>query len=216
MTPDRGSALLEAVAARYAVTAAELSSWPNPHPGDTRPREEEYSRCLDPGRYLVVAARARAWVEVLTEAGLAVAREDEGPVHGESAADEFERTVRLAPVRPGAVPLAFAYRSIDAVPDAVVAVAPGDPATVSIRLPQCGCDACDQGSEALLDEFDDHVLAVVSGAFTRVSTRKGSVVATGSGWTASGRFGADQVERLLSDARQGRRKHDVVIGGPWW
>ncbi len=212
----RNLALLDSVAARYAVTSAALAGWPDPHPGDVRPLEEEYSRCLDPARFRVLAARAQAWVEVLTAAGLAVVREVDARVVDGGSADGFDRAVHLLPSRPGAVPLAFAYRSIDGVADAVVAVAPGDPATVSLRLPQCGCDACDDGSDALLRELDDQVLAVVSGAFIRVTTRKGVVVASGSGWAAAGPFGADEVERLLSDARRGRGRHDVVRGPAWW
>ena len=34
------------------------------------------------------------------------------------------------------------------------------------NYPDCGCDACDFGSDDLLEEIDDSVLDVVSGLFT--------------------------------------------------
>ncbi|WP_340562299.1 DUF6226 family protein [Streptomyces sp. GSL17-111] len=66
-------ALLAAVADRFAVTGAATPPWPDPHPERTAPREEEYARCSAPERYRILAARAEAWTQALTAAGLASA-----------------------------------------------------------------------------------------------------------------------------------------------
>src|SRR5699024_2075680 len=57
--------LLADVEHAFAVTGADTPPWPDPHLGpggrDVPVREEEYSRCLDPGKYRIVVTRAEAW-----------------------------------------------------------------------------------------------------------------------------------------------------------
>ncbi|QPP08190.1 hypothetical protein G4Z16_19320 [Streptomyces bathyalis] len=81
-----------------------------------------------------------------------------------------------------------------------------------------GCDACDSGSELLLEDFDSYVLAVVGGEFVHIGRGEDTIVSQGSGWSASGRFAASRrdPERLLRDARSGRSRHPLVRGEPWW
>ncbi|MDN6303852.1 MAG: DUF6226 family protein, partial [Brachybacterium sp.] len=59
----------------FAVTGADTPPWPDPHLGpggrEVPVREEEYSRCLDPGKHRILGARAEAWALVLTERGWA-------------------------------------------------------------------------------------------------------------------------------------------------
>lgn len=60
------SELQELVASRYGLL--DLPTWPDPHHGGAAPRDDEYSRLTDPGRYRIVHARARAWAAVLENA----------------------------------------------------------------------------------------------------------------------------------------------------
>lgn len=75
-------ALLDEVEAAFEETGADTPGWEDPHleadgtSGD--PSGEEYSRCLDPGKYRILWARAEAWMEVLTARGWADAVEAEG------------------------------------------------------------------------------------------------------------------------------------------
>ena len=54
----------------FAVAGATTPSWPDPHPDGQSPLQEEYSRCLNPGKYRILGARLDAWVQTLTELGL--------------------------------------------------------------------------------------------------------------------------------------------------
>lgn len=43
----------------------DLPSWPMPRPVGASPKDDEYSRVSNPGRYRVVEARATTWADVL-------------------------------------------------------------------------------------------------------------------------------------------------------
>ncbi|MCY3863114.1 MAG: DUF6226 family protein [bacterium] len=45
--------------------------------------------------------------------------------------------------------------------DAGVSLGVGDPAVLVLAAPDCGCDACDSGSQDALDEY---MLSVVTGS----------------------------------------------------
>jgi hypothetical protein len=213
-----------AVAEAFTNTGKTTPPWPDPH-ARTRgslepamPREEEYSRCTDPGKYRIVGARADAWVQALTGLGLATVEDVTGDAADYETGPRFppDRAVRLRPVHAGAVPLLLGYRALQDAPEAIVDISAGEPAVPVETLPDCGCDACDSGSEGLLIELDRPLMAVVAGDFVHVTTPRGVVTATRSGWSASGRFRRREVERTLADARAGRSGHPVVRGEPWW
>lgn len=209
--------LRHAVAVEFATTGAETPPWPDPHPECGDPLEEEYSRCFDPGKYRILRARADAWVNALIGFGLATFEEVEAPAAAwwDELDIPIDTVVRLRPLRAGTISLLLAFGSMDGVRDAVVIVGAGEPTVQLVTLPDCGCDACDSGSEYLLEEFDEHLLAVVSGEFVHVTTKKGTrVTATGSGWSADG-MTARKVEKVLADARAGRSPHRVVQGLSW-
>lgn len=44
----------------------------------------------------------------------------------------------------------------------------GDPAEVVAVIPDCACDACDSGSQVVLDKLDEYILGVVTGAYRRL------------------------------------------------
>ncbi len=165
------------VARRYA--ALDLPAWPAPHPDGAPPREEEYSRVTDPQRYRIAGARARVWAEVLAEAGAVVVPD---PVRGipldeagrADLAVPVDRALRVAPPAgvDGASPWWLLETDVPQDDDGgvlpVLRVAVGAPGQVHALLPDCGCDACDPGSDELLEAVDQ---AVVRAVGTGVSLR---------------------------------------------
>lgn len=210
--------LCGAVDDAFAATGASTPPWPDPHAADREPTQEEYSRCLDPGKYRILKARADAWVQVLTSTGLATVERlaDPAAVWRDEVGEGLETAVRLRPSRAGAVPLLLGFRPLDDEADAIVVLGAGDPAVLLTRLPFCGCDACDDGSEMLLRELDEHIVAVVSGALVHVSSGGDMAMTTGSGRTATGRFTQrGRAERALDAARAGRSRYPCVAGRAW-
>ncbi|GEL22718.1 hypothetical protein PSU4_16720 [Pseudonocardia sulfidoxydans NBRC 16205] len=125
------------------------------------PRDEEYSRLTDPGRYGVVHSRARVWAEELAELPdvASFALPDGGGF-------------RLASSRPGTLPLLLLTRD---EPFPLLDLCAARPDVVLQSLPDCGCDACDRGSDDLLDAIDETIGTVVDGPL---------VVLCGDGWQA--------------------------------
>lgn len=160
--------LREQVARAY--DALGMPSWPDPHPWHGSPRDEEYSRLTDPGRYRVVHARARAWAQVLADLpGVEVATLAPGALESAGRRGEYDRGVRIASGRPGTLPLLLLERDLP-VPEqdstlAVLHISLVEPEVMLAGLPDCGCDACDDGSARLLDEVDDTISQVVGGPF---------------------------------------------------
>jgi len=162
VTPD---ALRAQVSAAY--DRLDLPSWPSPRPEGVEPRDEEYSRVSDLHKYRVVHGRAGAWTDVLGALpGVVVERLD--PVAAERR--EFTRGVRIVSPVPGTLPLVLLERDAgpaehgDAVDSLHVAVQ--DTAhLLDHGHPDCGCDACDLGSNDLLENIDDQILSVVAGPF---------------------------------------------------
>lgn len=216
--------LRDAMATAFATTGATTPPWPDPHARRESPLDEEYSRLLDPGKYRILSARWDAWAQALTGRGLAAVEEVDDPVGawGDNPAGVApDRVTRLRPVRAEAVPLLLGLQTLDGVPDAMVCLGVGEPAVLAVSLPVCGCDACDDGSDSLLEELDEHVLAVVTGEFVHLAKKRnaGTVTSTGSGWSAEGKFAdSPSVDALLKDARAGKPGpwHRVVHGAQWW
>ncbi|MER6986322.1 DUF6226 family protein [Micrococcus luteus] len=158
------------VARRYA--GLDLPAWPAPHPDGAPPGEEEYSRVTDPPRYRIAAARARVWAEVLAEAGAVVAPD---PVRGipldeagrADLAVPVDRALRVAPPAgvDGASPWWLLETDVPQDDDGgvlpVLRVAVGAPGQVHAVLPDCGCDACDPGSDELLEAVDQAAVRAV-------------------------------------------------------
>ncbi|WP_372430562.1 DUF6226 family protein [Janibacter melonis] len=93
----------------------------------------------------------------------------------------LDRVVVLRPHRAGALPLVLGQIGSEAV-----VVAAGSPAVELALLPDCGCDACDSGSAALLQEVDEAVLPVADGSLrVRVTAEREQVASAGSARTAS-------------------------------
>jgi hypothetical protein len=217
------SRLLDAVDAAFVSTAAGLHPWPAPHPAphaDREPRAGEHSRLLDPGRYRLVGARVGAWVEVLADRSAASVEvlDPVGTAWRDATSVQHTRVVRVRPSRPATLPLVLGLAEIDGVPEAVVTVGAGRPAAIVDRQPACGCDACDDGSDALLGAVDAAVLDVVAGTFVRVVAPWGLVTGRRNGWSldpAPQQGIARDVDGVLAEARAGGSPYPVLRGAPW-
>ena len=202
--------LLADVERSFAVTGADTPPWPDPHLGpdgqDLPVREEEYSRCLDPGKHRILAARAEAWAQVLVAKGWAEREEIADSAALTWLTDPLVTTHRatvLRPHRPGAQPLLLARTAPDgpdgdhdlAPADALLpglVVGAGDPPLPVETIPDCGCDACDSGSRDLLEQLDQAILSIVDGSYeVQVSPRGRS---DRSSFGASAGAGVDQPE----------------------
>lgn len=203
--------LVAAVEAACLETGHGLTPWAHPHP-DRSPLEEEYSRVTDPGKWRIIGARADAWLAVLARAGLADVEPDAHVDWGVPPWTVVTRTDRAVPRAPGAIPLVVARSRLDAVDDAGVTLGVGDPAVPLKAIPDCGCDACDSGSQDVLNELDQWVLGVVTGAYRRLwkGDREITVIA-GVRWNASGRFARGEVESILSRPDGWHQ----LAGAPW-
>jgi len=156
-----------------------MPSWPDPHPGGTSPADEEYSRVSAPDRYRIVHARATAWVESLSAVPGIVA-ELVAPVEldGAEQLGQVTRAVRLSSDRPATLPLLLVTREVPVADGRLVVlrICAAHASVVLEMLPDCGCDACDSGSDDLLAAVDDTISDFVSGP---------SVMLRGPGWYAN-------------------------------
>lgn len=151
--------------ARVASTYArlDLPEWPDPHPDRAEPSDEEYSRLTEPQRYRIVHARARVWQSVLIEALGA-----QSEVLDPTGFATFDRGVRLVADVSAALPLLLLEHDVPqpegrSLPSLGIAVVRPD--LVVELQPDCGCDACDFGSEDLLGAVDAAIRRVVGGPF---------------------------------------------------
>jgi hypothetical protein len=136
-----------------------------PHPGDTGPLPEAYNRVTDPERYrplhtaadqLLGRLRAQYVVEV---------------VDSDDLREGVERCVSVTPSR--GAPLRVEFTAFPGL-----AVRYGRWCEES--YPWCGCDACDEDPDDLVEEFESRVQSLVAGQFDEEVTRSGE-----TGWLRS-------------------------------
>lgn len=205
-------ALLTEVEDAFETTGHGLSPWTDPHP-DRSPEQDEYSRVSDPWKWRIVGARADAWAVALERLGLAKVERDTSIRWSNESETFVTRTDRVVPRAHGALAIVVARSRIESVDDAGLTLGVGDPAFVLNRFPDCGCDACDSGSQHELEHLDQHFVGVVTGRFRRLSRgrRQITALATESCWTASGRFRRGEVDAVLADPSG----WDVSSGTSW-
>lgn len=202
--------LERAVDGAFARTARGLSSWPDPHP-DRSPLKEEYSRVLDPSKWRIVEARAEAWCQAAVEVGVATLERDADVLWAKDGPAPYRRIDRLVPHVAGGLPLVLAYAGLGGTVHAGITIALGDPAVVVGRSPDCGCDACDSGSDNELDHVDEQIRMVVSGEVRHLTAGDRTIVSFSNGWSASGSFGRQEVQTILA----GAAGWDEVSGPSW-
>ena len=165
--------LIASVDAAFVETGRGLAGWEDPHP-DRRPLEEEYSRLTNPQKWRILRARAEAWLKALDVGGLAEIDPDAAVVWEEQPRVDVVGVQRASPLGSGAIPLTFAWTRFDGATGVVIGV--GDPTVVVEVLPDCGCDACDSGSQDALNELDEYVLGVVTGEYRRLRRGKREII----------------------------------------
>jgi len=132
--------------------------------------------------------------------------------HARLRALVISRTDRIVPVVAGALPLTVARSRLGDVDDAGVILGVGDPAVCIDRFPDCGCDACDNGSHNVLDHFDEHMVVIVSGAFRRLCDGNRTITVFGEReWNTSGSFDRGDVEAIIVDPLG----WDELAGASW-
>lgn len=209
--------LLAEVGRAFERTGAGTPGWPDPHP-DRDPLEDEYSRCLEPGRYQILHARIDAWGEVLASRAIATADSISptswtGAVRGP---DQMRRVRRLAPTRAGALSVLLSETVVAGDPFGIdIGVSGSDETSVVLldTVPNCGCDACDSGSEDLLTVLDGWILAVARGGVVHARSASESVSRTVDGWVGSG--AGTEIERWLNDAMPTAPEVRRWVGEPW-
>ena len=204
--------LRSAVDGAFARLGREFEPWPDPHP-DRVVLDEEYSRLLDPAKWKIIGARADAWIVALIAAGLAAVRPNPSISWRRAPGSTIARTDLVVPHAAGALPLVVARSRLGAVDDAGVVLGVGDPALCVGWFPDCGCDACDSGSQDELGRLDAHVLGIVAGHFRRLSDGGREIMSLGGGgWSASGTFGRGEVDAVLEDPTG----WDELTGASWF
>ena len=156
------------VVANYA--SLDMPRWPNPRGWMESPRDDEYSRVTEPGRYRIVHARARVWAQVLGQLpGIAVAPLAPVALDSEGQLGMANRGLRLSSTRDSTLPLLLLERDAPLSGRegslAVLHVSVVAPEVCVAMLPDCGCDACDSGSDDLLGTIDEVIGHVVAGPF---------------------------------------------------
>ncbi|MCE1180651.1 MAG: DUF6226 family protein [Micrococcales bacterium] len=216
--------LLSDVERAFDGLARDLPRWEDPHadpsaPGGRRDSyPEEYSRCEQPEKYRVVGARLDAWAQVLGERGLArvealaAGAPDPWLVRPDWAPDSAAASV-IAPLREDAVPITLLHTAVGDMPDTGRLVLFGHPGVLLAMLPDCGCDACDDGSQSLIDHVDAVMVSALSGATTVVAKGNDTATATLDGSSWGGRLVEDDCWR----ARTGKvRRGAVAVFGEAW
>jgi hypothetical protein len=223
--PDWFEDLTGEVVLAFEVLGARTPGWADPHAGG-QPRDEEYSRCLDPGKYGILQARVEAWEQVLTTRRIATIRDTPptaevwiGALRG---ADEWLRVQRLDSTVAGGLSLVVATTRVDGASfgfDLGIADDAGDPVYL-YSVPDCGCDACDTGSADLLETLDGWILAVARGGVLHARGDDGQATRTIDGWQSQSRARESRTSHVvdvswLDDSRPVPEEVRRWRGRPW-
>jgi hypothetical protein len=153
----------------------------------------------DPERWKILGARVQAWVQVLTVTDLVTVWNLPRLAWASSQVLATSGGTLISPRARGAIALTVARFSVGSDDDAGIALGIGTPPVLFARLPDCGCDACDSGSQNELAYLDDLVMAVVTGELRRLDLGDRSITALGDGrWFAAGLDRADDVDAILA------------------
>lgn len=175
-------ALMVEVEAAFERTAAGLGRWADPHPPPDRiVSDDEYSRVTNPAKWRIIGARADAWVDALVALGLATVERDADTDWVEAPAANVTRTDVVIPAVDNGLRLVVCRSRIEDVSDAGVTLGVGDPAVRFAFIPDCGCDACDSGSQDVIDLLDSYIRPVVTGEFRHLWRDRQSITVLDDG-----------------------------------
>jgi hypothetical protein len=208
--------LERAVEAAFARTGRDLTRWPDPHPDHSSKPDEAYSRLTNPARWRILGARTDAWLIALGDAGLATVERDVTVTWRTQPGPLISRAERALPAAAGALRLVTAHSRIGDVDDAGVVLGVGKPAECVNWFPDCGCDACDSGSQNELDHLDNHVRSIVTGSFRRLRDGERVITVIGDSWNASGfRPRARRIWQEVEDVLANPVGWDELTGPSW-
>ena len=198
--------LLVAVEDAFVHTGRSSTPWPDPHPDRSLIPDEAYSRLTNPARWRILGQRTDAWLTALVQAGLANVGPDATVTWTTQPPPVISRAERAIPVVAGALELVVAHSQIGDVDDAGLVLGVGSPTECINLFPDCGCDACDSGSQNELDHLDSHMLSIVTGSFRRLSDGEAVITVIGDGgWSATG---------FSSTGRRIGRQVEAVLDNP--
>jgi Family of unknown function (DUF6226) len=205
-----------AVEAAFGQTSRGLAQWPDPHPDHSAVPDEFYSRCTNPAKWRILAARTDAWLVALVDAGFATVERDATVTWTSQPGPVISHSERALPVAAGALELVVAHSRIDDVDDAGLVLGVGNPAECVDWFPDCGCDACDSGSQNELDNLDNHLRSVVTGSFRRLRDGDRVITVVGDNWRASGlHTRLRRVGRQVEDVLANPGGWDALTGRSW-
>ncbi|MDN4161088.1 DUF6226 family protein [Nocardioides abyssi] len=212
------AAVVQEVDHEFAVTGRDTPGWPDPH-GEREPSDEEYSRCLDPGKYRILSARVDAWARVLTSRGVTYDDTERTAAWHDAIRSpaEMANGRRFSSTQPSGAALLTATTVVGGEPYGLdLAISHESLAATFVdTVPDCGCDACDSGSADLLYVLDGWFLTVARGGVLRVWSDSASLTRTRDGWEGSG-IGAAQLERWLDETVPTPANVGRVIAQPWF
>lgn len=181
------AAVLAEVDETFIETGRHTPAWPAPRPFGQPPTAAEYRRCTPPGKYAILDARLTAWQQVLTTRGI-VTTHTVDPQQWPTPDTALESVHQLTPTAPRALSLLVGYRTTDGsrLNINLAVTSPHLGAVVFAKLPDCGCDACDNGSADLLTELDDTIRTVASGGVIHALGPSGFITRDATGCVGSG------------------------------
>jgi hypothetical protein len=179
----------QAILTQVDTVSAELgvagAAWRNPHVNRsgvyTAPPFSSYSRYDDLDRFRILWSRAAAWEQVIAKNGWAQVATPAQRAAMDWAAQPGARPVSvtvLRPARHGAAPLTLARTGAEEGLTPGIIVGMGNRITPISVLPECGCNACDEGSEAVLAQLDSAIMTVLDGSCEAVVTRDSTKIRT--------------------------------------
>lgn len=156
---------IELARRRGAASGIDALEWAPRWPDS--PPDDAYSRVTDPERFRVLQPFVLALLDDL-DAEFDVRREPAGAISGGAAEQvHWSDPVRLIPSDPQAAALTVAFTSFPGV-----LVRFGE--ATDLVLPFCGCDACDDLVQHLVEDLRFHVEALVTGGFAEWHDSKGA------------------------------------------
>ena len=176
--------------------------------GSEDPPPEAYGRVTDPERYAPVAAEVDRIVRDLEQAyDVRVDPAASWPLPLDERGVRVERVVRLDPVE--GAPLVLAVTGFPGVLGWSGAWS-GDG-----LFPACGCDACDETVEDLLEGLHGFVASVVGGGFTERLSLRPRELATRRTWPGGGSGGGDALDEERLDALAALAPPGRLAWPPW-
>jgi hypothetical protein len=204
--------LLKRVEHTYLAAPDRPAPWSDPH-RNREPDDDEYSRVTDAQKWRIVGVRADAWIDALVSAGVATVEADPTIDWTTPFGAAISRTDLVRPHVFGGLPLVVARTRLGTLDDAGVMIGVGEPTVVLAPIPDCGCDACDSGSQNEVELVDEHFTGVVTGQFRQLTKGRAAItrVSEASGTSSRGLRGHHKRVRILE-----KPKGWTELSGPSW